>query len=419
MLTAKRFLKRDLHVTQRIAAGGQRRAYPASYYNRYMKEGGQHLYRLGSPPSVTDFQNFAVVAMGPHMYEDATSVATIKAADSRCKVLFYTTLTDALDIGIGANIPTQTQYQNQCFTALSWNEIQVHDAANPSDKWVFTTNGTTPVDPWFNFTRKGGNMNKQSYRTRWLQRILQQLDAQPQWDGVFIDNVMIGQPISGSQWPFELPTQAQWRAASLTAIRELGAALRRAGHFVAINAVYYVGGGDPLNDNGLGTIGWNEEIGAGVVDAFMTEYAVMHSGTYVNRPEGTSNYDQFWQNWSTLCASAQGIRSFSLMNADLSVLANNPDAAQIRYCRATAMLDWTGYGVASSLTWGASTTPWVGVATTSLGMPLTGKVADSGCWKRQFQLGWVAVNPTQTQKSIVVGGSTRVIAAVDAFIGPS
>jgi len=425
MQTAHRFLNRSHRVVDRIGCGGARPAQPARWRNQYLKPGGQYLIRLADTASWSpvDDSNYSVVIYSPHKYPSGTIPA--KAADPRCKVLMYKTIIDMRDFGIGQAIPSQAVRFN-LDTSVTYNEALVHDAANPSDKWILTSDGTTHLTPFFGFSSiYGGNISKTSFLDQVVLRLVEQLQAQPDWDGVWFDNITIAAP---NGWSFELVNQTNYTNAYRDAIRYVTAKLWSHGYIVGTNSNYFVGG-DLTSDTGVGVIGWFNTMGRDGADFYSNQFALQNpNDSAVTKLEGTASFIFYWQAWVTLVSITQALGPgiSGVLNGFLNgTAAGNLNGRVARYVRASAYLLWDGWG----LCWGPEhwqfagpVTSWSGVPTIDMGQPVAAYTTDNGCYKRQFvtRTGaemWVAVNPTQTQKTITVGVTQRVIASGDAYLG--
>lgn len=367
------------------------------------------------------FHNFGCVLLGSWQHD---YLPVIRAVNPDCKIIMYKTASDLRDHGIGTQIPTQANRFAER-TTISYNEALVHDANFPSDKWILTTNGTTHATPYYDFALTyGGNFAKQSYRDQWVVRITEQLDAQG-WDGVFVDNTHLVRPIAQG-WPFEseLDTQTEWAAQMASFINEVAFELHahNPSYILIANCSMFIGG-DPASDNGLGPIAWWNQIGAagGHPDGLFVEYGLQHPAdlSTVKLESSTLGVFGWWQNWSTLGKVAQDNGMMGILNiATYGGQGEIINSHEVRYGMASAMLWWDGDGLAFGMD-GGSDPCWDFPLTFDLGQPVgaAGGTADSGCYKRQFENGWVAVNPTTSQKTINVGGTNRTISSQDAYIG--
>lgn len=383
------------------------------------------------PPPSTDFQNERMLLMAANEVDNPTSwahygmvefacyrtadAATLKSLNANVKIVMYKAPADMRDIGTGATMPTQA-LRFAWDSGILYNEALVHDQANPGDKWILTTDGSTPISNFYGYTGiYGGNIAKTSFRQKWVANVLEQLHAQTEWNGVFIDNVVINTSTSvGNGWPYELPTQTAWTNAMLGFIEYVAGALRAEGYLFGCNANYWVGG-DGSSDSGVGTIGWWQQL-APYVDYLYSEYGLNKAtDTSWVRKVGTNWYD-YWDNWSTLVGVAQNAGCMGIIQANPP--AGVVSSAQVRFIRATTLLYWNGSGLCTGFN-GADTSSdvWQAPLNIELGQPVAAQTVENGGHKRQFQNGWVAVNPTYSTVTMNVGGTNRQIASGDAYIG--
>lgn len=362
----------------------------------------------------TDFSTigqYGVVELSSYLY---SAVPVIKAAFPNCKVFFYKAASDCFDEGVGAQVPSlATRMQSR--SGVTYNEILAHDAANPGDKWALTTNGSSPATPYFGFAGVyGGNIGKASFRQQWVTRVLEKFANEPLWDGVFVDNVTIQQPLG---WPFELPNQTVWTTAMRDFCALAGPAVRGVGKKFSCNTNYFIAG-DPSSDDGTGVVGWWNQI-AQYVDVLFNEFpmqAPSDPGTL--RLQG-AGYPFSWDTWQSLVKVAQDLGSMGVLNINCHGSQGGVlNSRHVRYGRASAMLDWNGNGLCFSVDYFGSQ-PWSGPVALALGQPVGARTQSNGIHMRQFQLGWVAVNPTTTTRTATVGSTSRTIASGDAYLGPS
>jgi hypothetical protein len=354
--------------------------------------------------------NYPLVGLSPFRgaYGDP---ATVRGASSiNTKVIMYKAGPDMRDKGVGSVRPTQA-VRFDCDTGISWNEASAHDAANPSDKWITTTNGTTPLTNAYGQGAQNycGNIGKVSYQAQWCANVLEQVQAEG-WDGIFVDNVAIQQP---QGWPFELSTQAAWRAAMLSFAQYVGPYFKSRGYIVCFNANYFISL-DSTSDDGTGLQGWWASLGNSAT-ILWNEYSLQTSTTDGYARLTGTNWDQWWQNRYVLISQAQSQGAMGVVASNTTSI----DVAVARYHRGSSLLDWNGQGVSSCYDAGYpfSASLWTASQSFALGMPVGTKTTVSGCYLRQFTNGWVAVNPTATSQTVSVGGTNRTIASGDAYIG--
>lgn len=369
------------------------------------------LIRQSVESNVADCGNYGLVELSSYRYSD---VATIKAAHPDCKVIAYKAASDCFDEGWGNTLPNlATRLQSR--SAVTYNEILDHDLGNPSDKWVMTSDGSSPITPWFGFSNVyGGNIGKESFQQRWLERVLEKFENEPDWDGVFVDNVMIQQP---GGWPAELPSQAAWTNAMADFIAYVGPGVQAEGKIFGCNTTYFISG-DGASDTGVGIQGWWETI-APYVTFLLMEHPLQkaYPETDFLKLQG-AGYPFSWDGYQALVGLAQDAGCIGVLNVNLNGNQGNVlDSDHVRYVRASALLDWDGTGMCFSIDFGGSSSPWAGPVATDLGQPIGARGETSGLHWRHFDNGYAIVNPTGSQITATIGGQSRTIDSGDGYLG--
>lgn len=375
---------------------------PSEFKNELM------LVRQSDHNDLNQLGHFGVVQLSSYRYGD---VGAIKAQFPDCKVIAYKAASDCFDEGVGAVVPSQS-IRMQSRSGVTYNEIRAHDQSNPGDKWVMTSNGSTPITPWYGYANVyGGNIGKASFRQQWVARLVEKMTAEPGWDGVFIDNVSVMAP---GGWPAELPNVTVWRAAMKALIKLLSESLRPMGKLVCTNAVYYIGG-DPGSDDGTGTIGWWQEL-APYVDILFNEYPLQDpNNTAVVKLQG-GGFPYSWDNWQSLVKVAQDAGTMGVLNVNMTgTQGGQLNTKQVRYGRASAMLDWDGSGITFAID--CYVMPWGSPVSFFLGAPAGSRAVTNGLHWRKFQFGYAIANPTSTSRTATIGNQSRTVPSGDGYIG--
>jgi hypothetical protein len=266
-------------------------------------------------------------------------------------------------------------------------------------------------------------VSKASYRSQWVTRTLEQLAAQPQWDGVFIDNLMAD--IQGWNTSSATPNvytrsySAAWEAAMQGFAVYVVRALRSSGYYVMMNMNKWASGLSG-SDEGTALQGWCTNLGTAIGGSgfgMFVESGWQHPNVATPRLNSSGTYYAYWLNWGRDMVAA-----IEAGGGDpwISLTWNtNGDTSNLRYARASAAMFWDG--TMGGLSWFNQNNYDVTAAAPfsfDLGNPSAAYSVDgNGCYVREFANGWAACNPTATSRTVIVGGVGKVIPSLDGFIG--
>jgi hypothetical protein len=114
-----------------------------------------------------------------------------------------------------------------------------------------------------------GDVGNPAYQRAWARNVLAFLNKHGN-DGVFIDDVIRDlQPLAGTE-AAKYPTVQAWASAQLSFVASVGAALRRHGYYVLVNASGYIPG-NLSSDDGTSTLEWWRQL-APHVSGLLNEY---------------------------------------------------------------------------------------------------------------------------------------------------
>lgn len=217
-------------------------------------------------------------------------------------------------------------------------------------------------------------------------------------DGVFHDDVQIywggfqgdfnsNTPINSSTGAAY--TQSSWQSACAGWCQYVGSRIKtQLGKYMVFNARGFISG-DGRSDTGeLTKIFWSS-IGGAAATHLCIEY-------WVYTPQGTQRlvgtaWNQNWDGWQSLVAHAH------TLGTNILTLEDAGGEAVPVYARATALLD---YAPGDLFVWAQGTGPWRASYTKNLGAALSSKYRVGSEWRRDFQGGTIAVNPTTGTASI-------------------
>jgi hypothetical protein len=224
------------------------------------------------------------------------------------------------------------------------------------------------------------------FAAQWARNATRLLAAQPEFDGVFIDDV---NPTIGYHWDpanvRELPGDAAYQAATGRALAAITARIHALGRLAYANVGAWA-------DYGAVVRPWLAHL-----DGAMDEQWVK----WGNRPGSGWRDEAGWarQVANVADATAAGVTVLTVTHS------SNRDAAAARYGYASALLASQGRVLFES-TADYHSDPWFADYDTDLGTPAGPMSADpSGVRRRVFSRGLVLVNPTAAPQAADLGGT--------------
>ena len=351
--------------------------------------------RLGdSPTYMTNAGKFAAIAVGGYL-----NLVVPKPG----KPIEYSSGTQ-----VEPGSPTEVDW-----TTARANGWLAHNASGQEIGYAFDGNGLLV---------NSGNV---SFQNATKTKILNWLAANPGVDGVYFDNFMldvrnfpgVSYPIYDQNNNLLWSNNADFQAAQISFISNVGAALKAAGYLVGVNAKGYISGAPCCdNDNGVNSENWMDKY-APYVSAAMIEYWQQRGDTHSVELSGNDTWDHHWDGWQGVenYAQSKGIQFWPI-----SYIAQTGEDSQCRFLRGSYLLEWNGKGSIMLMPYGASDI-WNTCTAFNPGQPSGAKyvVATSTCagnpcyaYRRDFSNGYVIVNPTQS--AVSVGGIS--IASGDAVL---
>jgi hypothetical protein len=250
------------------------------------------------------------------------------------------------------------------------------------------------------------NPGNVSYQNATKTKILNFLAANPGMDGIFFDNFVMdwrgfgvgNYPVYDQNNHLLWSSPADFQAAQISFIKNVGAALKAAGYMVIVNARGCISGSNGCDDGSL-TRQWLAQYYP-YVTGLMVEYSLQRADTHTVFLSGDNQWDHHWDGWQSVEADAQskGVGYYPLS------YASSTELAQTRYFRGSFLLEWNG-SLGSLLfgCWSNTTDNWNAEMAKDLGQPVGSKYqVATGVWRRDFSNGYVIVNPTAS--AVVLGG---------------
>jgi hypothetical protein len=246
-------------------------------------------------------------------------------------------------------------------------------------------------------------------------RILTFLAAHPWIDGIYFDNFVCDIVGYGQSYPIYdqnnnliWSSNADYQAAQISFIRNIGAALKAAGYKVNVNAKCFHRN-DPVSNYSTRSKEWMDQYAPYVTSA-QTEYWQQRADTHGVFLSGDDTWDHHWSDWETIVPYA---RSKGIEYWPLDYIAQSGELPQCRYLRGSYLLEWDGHGSINFTGWSLSQDIWNTCTAFDPGLPTAAKYqVATGVWRRDFTNGYVIVNPTHV--AVTVGGVS--IASGDAIL---
>jgi hypothetical protein len=219
------------------------------------------------------------------------------------------------------------------------------------------------------------------------------------WDGVMLDEINETWSWTMAEQPANYPTQQSWDTAQIAFVRNVCGQLTKAGKQCVTNT------GDYATDAGF----WSQVTADN--SGSMQEFFVALNNTLSGNPTVATIENGWWQPSENRLIASQNQGKDSLFHA----YAVNAD--EVRYALGSYLLAWRGYGTfAASTDYFGGTDAWSADFTTAkaLGDPVSGYQASGNLLWRQFQHGYVVVNPHGTQQTATIDGKSITLAPATA-----
>jgi putative glycosyl hydrolase-like family 15 (GHL15) protein len=306
----------------------------------------------------------------------------IKAADPTTKVLLYKDLTGM----------TERSTSGTVASGVSTQEAESHP-----DWFLRNTDGQRFAFrgyPWIS----AADVGLRDYQNRWAQNVISQMKSEG-WDGVFIDDA--NPTIQYHYEPAKVakyPNDAQYGAATRSALATIGPAIRAAGKLAIPNMGAWRDYPEVVND-------WLQ-----FVDGGLDEQFTKWGGT------GDVGYIDGYQ-WENQLAEVKAAERQGKVFLGVTQAAT-PDAAAARYGWATMLLAAQGHSY-FALHNDYTNQNWFPDYDLPIGRPAGAEAARSdGIHRRAFTNGLVLVNPTTVSRTVSLGGlySSPVLRNVSSVV---
>ena len=219
------------------------------------------------------------------------------------------------------------------------------------------------------------------------------------WDGVLLDEINETWSWTMAKQPANYPTQQAWDTAQIAFVHNVCGQVIKAGKQCVTNT------GDTATDASFWAQVTADNSGS------MQEFFVALDTALGGSPTVATIDNGWWQASENRLITSQNAGKDSLFRAYAA------NATEVRYALGSYLLAWRGYGTfAASTDYFGGTDAWSADFTTakSLGRPIGGYQASGNLLWRQFQHGYVLVNPHGTQQSATIEGKPVTLAAATA-----
>ncbi|HEX3782938.1 MAG TPA: putative glycoside hydrolase [Pseudonocardiaceae bacterium] len=216
------------------------------------------------------------------------------------------------------------------------------------------------------------------------------------WNGVLLDEVNEFWQWTMAAQPANYANQQDWDNAQLAFVHNVCGQVIKAGKLCLTNT------GDAATD----MLFWSGVTGDN--SGSMQEFYVALNSSLGGAPQVATVENGWWQPSEDRLIDSQDAGKNSLFRA----YAVN--TAEVRYALGSYLLAWQGYGTfAASTDYYGDTDSWSSdfTAAQSFGRPTEDQQAAGDLLWRQFEHGYVVVNPHSTQQSATVNGKTVTLAA--------
>ena len=219
------------------------------------------------------------------------------------------------------------------------------------------------------------------------------------WGGVMLDEINETWQWTMARQPANYPTQQSWDTALISFVHNVCGRLSKAGKQCLTNT------GDYATDAAF----WNQVTADN--SGSMQEFFVALNTTLGNDPAVATIENGWWQPSENRLIASQNAGKDSLFHAYAA------NAAEVRYALGSYLLAWRGYGTfAASTDYYGDTDAWSPDLTTAraFGTPVGTYRASGQLLWRQFQHGYVVVNPHSTQQTATINGTAITLAPATA-----
>jgi hypothetical protein len=270
-----------------------------------------------------------------------------------------------------------------CGSAITYQQAQAHDAANPGDPWILRDASGKPI-PCANFAHVWlANVGSASYQQQWVTNVVG-ADKRLGYNGTFMDNVIGTLSWWTGIYPTLYPTDAAWQTAMTSFMAYVGPQLKAQGLYVRATAGQKGG-------SAAYKTWW--QILAPYVNGLENEYYQQAASDYKLFNVDPADWHGDWLGWLGLVDVAQnaGVDFYGGMRGDAS------ETGKMMYGKASFLLAWNGKG--GGFFWqsnSASVDPWNTAWTTWIGTPTAARYQVGVGWRRNYSAGTVIVNPSKS-----------------------
>jgi Hypothetical glycosyl hydrolase family 15 len=298
----------------------------------------------------------------------------LKAANPQLKCLVYKDAAStrsypgAYDAATGTDVPLLP-------TGVGFAEARWHDRTHPEDPWFLLDTSGHRVE-WDGYPGSWQlDIGSPSYQRRWRAAVAAELVATG-WDGVVVDNVSATPGYLAGRVLAKYHDGRRYQAAMEGFLDATAPAITAAGKLHIANIA---------NTGPELFAAWASRGSGGLRESWI--------GRAAPPPGGSLPCGSGWEWLSLYQIRTQAVGKVFLGQASQQPAGPPTDLAQIRYQRASFLVQWNGGGSASLYSTGTAADPFTSDATVNIGAPVEPKQAVEGAgFMRRYTRGIVIIN---------------------------
>jgi Hypothetical glycosyl hydrolase family 15 len=298
----------------------------------------------------------------------------LKATNPLLKCLVYK---DAASVRSypGAYDPATDADSRLLPTGVGYAEALRHDRTHPDDPWFLLDTAGHRVQ-WDGYPGSWQlNIGSPSYQLRWRTAVVSELAATG-WDGVAVDNVSAIPGYLAGRVLAKYPDGLRYQAAMARFLDATAPAIIATGKLYIAN----IGNTGPTL-----FAAWASKGSGGLLEYWIGRDAPL--------PAGRLPCGRTWDWFSSYQIDTQAVGKVFFGHAIQQPGGPPTDQAQIRYERASFLVNWSGGASASFYSTGAAADPYTSDATVNIGQPIEPRRAvEGGGFVRRYTRGIAIVN---------------------------
>jgi Hypothetical glycosyl hydrolase family 15 len=305
---------------------------------------------------------------------DQSTCRRLKATNPLLKCLVYKDAASARSYP-GAYDPATGADSRLLPTGVGYAEALRHDRTHPDDPWFLLDTAGQRVQ-WDSYPGSWQlDIGSPSYQLRWRTAVARELAASG-WDGVAVDNVSAIPGYLAGRVLAKYPNGLRYQAAMARFLNATAPAITATGKLYIPN----IGNTGPTL-----FAAWASKGSGGLLEYWIGRDAPL--------PAGRLPCGRGWDWLSSYQIGTQAMGKVFFGHAIQQPGGPPTDQAQIRYERASFLVNWSGGASASFYSTGTDADPYTSDATVNIGQPIEPRQAvDGGGFVRRYTRGIAIVN---------------------------